>query len=171
MTLGGRWSIVEINTIALSLYSRGMTTRDIEAHFEEVYGAQVSRELISNITEVVVDEIKMWQSRSLHEMYPILYIDGLRLRVKDNGIVTTKVAYLAIGVDLDGRKHALDCWIQDTEGAKFPRLLGDIDLPPLRRKVLSVVIAAVAAPLTPLRTAGPVARQRRCSQRVRVGWG
>lgn len=108
-----------INSVVLSLYSRGMTTRDIEAHLEEVYGAKVSRELISNITDVVVDEIKAWQSRPLDEVYPILYIDGLRLRIKDNGVVTTKVAYLAIGVDVDGRKHALGCWIQDTEGAKF----------------------------------------------------
>jgi putative transposase len=108
-----------INSVVLSLSSRGMTTRDIEAHIEEVYGAKVSRELISTITDVVVDEIKAWQSRPLDEVYPILYIDGLRLRIKDNGVVTTKVAYLAIGVDVDGRKHALGCWIQDTEGAKF----------------------------------------------------
>ncbi|WP_264079708.1 IS256 family transposase [Mycolicibacter algericus] len=103
-----------INSVVLSLYSRGMTTRDIEAHLAEVYGASVSRELISNITEVVVDEIKAWQSRPLDEVYPILYIDGLRLRIGDNGVITTKVAYLAIGVDLDGRKHALGCWIQDS---------------------------------------------------------
>lgn len=108
-----------INSVVLSLYSRGMTTRDIEAHLAEVYGASVSRELISNITDVVVDEIKAWQSRPLDEVYPILYIDGLRLRIGDNGVITTKVAYLAIGVDLDGRKHALGVWIQDSEGAKF----------------------------------------------------
>ena len=108
-----------INSVVLSLYSRGMTTRDIEAHLQEVYGASVSRELISNITEVVVDEIKAWQARPLDEVYPILYIDGLRLRIGDNGVITTKVAYLAIGVDLEGRKHALGCWIQDSEGAKF----------------------------------------------------
>jgi putative transposase len=108
-----------INSVVLSLYSRGMTTRDIEVHLEEVYGAAVSRELISNVTDVVVDEIKAWQARPLEEVYPILYIDGLRLRIKDNGVVTTKVAYLAIGVDLEGRKHALGVWIQDSEGAKF----------------------------------------------------
>ncbi len=78
-----------------------------------------SRELISNITEVVVDEIKAWQSRPLDEVYPILYVDGIRIRVKDNGVVTTKVAYLANGVDVDGRKHALGCWISDAEAAKF----------------------------------------------------
>lgn len=108
-----------INSVVLSLYSRGMTTRDIEAHMAEVYGASVSRELISNITEVVVEEIKAWQSRALDEVYPILYIDGLRLKIRENGVVGIKVAYLAIGVDLDGRKHALGVWIQDTEGAKF----------------------------------------------------
>lgn len=109
----------QIEDMILSLYSRGMTTRDIEAHLLEIYGVKASRELISNVTDVVVDEIKAWQSRPLDEVYPILYIDGIRIRVKDNGVVTTKVAYLAIGVDTDGRKHALGCWIADTEAAKF----------------------------------------------------
>lgn len=103
----------------LSLYSRGMTTRDIEAHLKEVYGINASRELISNVTEVVTDEIALWQSRPLDEVYPILYVDGIRIRVKDKGVVTTKVAYLALGVDVDGRKHALGCWIADVEAAKF----------------------------------------------------
>ena len=111
--------IGNIDDMILSLYSRGMTTRDIEAHLREVYGVNASRELISNITDVMVDEIKVWQSRPLDEVYPIPYVDGIRIRVKDNGVVTTKTAYLAIGVDVDGRKHALGCWIQDTEGAKF----------------------------------------------------
>jgi putative transposase len=116
-----------IDEMILSLYSRGMTTRDIESHVREVYGVNASYELISNITDVVVDEIKMWQSRPLDEVYPILYVDGIRIRVKDNGVVTTKVAYLAIGVDLDGRKHALGCWIQDSEGAKFwAKVLADL---------------------------------------------
>lgn len=119
--------IGNIDDTILSLYSRGMTTRDIEAHLLEVYGVNASRELISNVTEVVVDEIKAWQSRPLDEVYPILYVDGIRIRVKDNGVVTTKVAYLAIGVDVDGRKHALGCWIQDTEGAKFwQKVLSDL---------------------------------------------
>ncbi|SEE30170.1 Transposase, Mutator family [Amycolatopsis lurida] len=108
-----------IDEAILSLYSRGMTTRDIESHLREVYGVNVSRELISNVTEVVADEIALWQSRPLDEMYPILYVDGLRLRVKDKGVVTSKVAYLAIGVDMEGRKHALGLWIADTEAAKF----------------------------------------------------
>ena len=119
--------IGNIDDTILSLYSRGMTTRDIEAHLREVYGVNASRELISNVTEVVVDEIKAWQSRPLDEVYPILYVDGIRIRVKDNGVVATKVAYLAIGVDVDGRKHALGCWIQDSEGAKFwAKILSDL---------------------------------------------
>ncbi|WP_416210289.1 IS256 family transposase [Frankia sp. Cr1] len=119
--------IGNLDDTILSLYSRGMTTRDIEAHLREVYGVQASRELISNVTDVVVDEIKTWQSRPLDEVYPIMYVDGIRLRVKDNGVVSTKVAYLAIGVDTDGRKHALGCWIQDSEGAKFwQKVLADL---------------------------------------------
>ncbi|MBB2506561.1 transposase, partial [Amycolatopsis echigonensis] len=94
-----------IDEAILSLYSRGMTTRDIESHLREAYGVNVSRELISNVTDVVTDEIALWQSRPLDEMYPILYVDGLRLRVKDKGVVTSKVAYLAVGVDMEGRKH------------------------------------------------------------------
>jgi putative transposase len=111
--------IGSIDDMVLSLYARGMTTRDIEAHLREVYGIDASRELISNVTDVVADEITLWQARPLDEVYPILYVDGLRIRVKDNGVVTTKVAYQVIGVDLDGRKHALGCWIADTESAKF----------------------------------------------------
>jgi putative transposase len=127
-----------IDDMILSLYSRGMTTRDIEAHLREVYGVNASRELISNVTDVVVDEIKAWQSRPLDEVYPILYVDGIRLRIKDNGVVTTKVAYLAIGIDVDGRKHALGCWIQDTEGAKFwAKILADLS----NRGVKDVIIA------------------------------
>ena len=130
----------------LSLYSRGMTTRDIEAHLREVYGVNASRELISNITDVVVDEIKAWQSRPLDEVYPILYVDGIRIRVKDDGVVTTKTAYLAIGVDVDGRKHALGCWIQDTEGAKFwQKVLAD-----LRNRGVKDVLVACCDGLTGL---------------------
>jgi putative transposase len=130
--------IGNIDEMILSLYSRGMTTRDIESHLREVYGVNASRELISNITDVVVDEIKAWQSRPLDEVYPILYIDGIRIRVKDNGVVTTKVAYLAIGVDVEGRKHALGCWIADNEGAKFwQKVLTDLR----NRGVRDVLIA------------------------------
>ena len=108
-----------INEMILSLYSRGMTTRDIEAHLWEVYGVKASRQLVSDVTDVVEDEIKVWQSRPLDEVYPIVYVDGLRLKIKENGLVVPKTAYLVIGVDVEGRKHALGCWIADSEGARF----------------------------------------------------
>ena len=95
----------------LSLYARGLTTRDIEAHLLEVYGVAASRELISKVTDVVNDEVEIWRSRPVDEVYPIVYVDGIRIKVRDKGAVTTKVAHLAIGIDVEGRKHALGRWI------------------------------------------------------------
>jgi putative transposase len=109
----------QIDEMILSLYSRGLSTRDIEAHLFEVYGVKASRELISNVTDVVVDEIEVWRNRPVDEVYPIVYVDGLRIKVRDKGAVTIKTAYLVIGVDVEGRRHALGCWIAETEGAKF----------------------------------------------------
>ena len=109
----------QIDELVLSLYARGLSTRDIEAHLLEVYDVKASRELISNVTDVVNDEIEIWRNRPVDEVYPIVYIDGIRIKVRDKGAVTIKVAHLVIGVDVDGRKHALGCWIAETEGAKF----------------------------------------------------
>jgi putative transposase len=135
-----------VNDMILSLYSRGMTTRDIEAHLLEVYGVNASRELISNVTDVVVDEIKLWQSRPIDEVYPIVYVDGLRLKIKDNGLVTVKVAHLVIGVDVEGRKHALGVWIADSEGAKFwQKVITD-----LRNRGLKDILVACCDGLTGL---------------------
>ena len=111
--------IGNVQDMILSLYSRGMSTRDIEAHLAEVYGITASRELISKVTDVVLDEIKAWQSRPIDPVYPIVYVDGIRLKIRDNGVVTQRSAHLVIGVDVDGRKHALGVWIETTEGAKF----------------------------------------------------
>jgi putative transposase len=109
----------QIDEMILSLYARGLSTRDIEAHLFEVYGVTASRELISNVTDVVTDEIEVWRNRPVDEVYPIVYIDGLRIKVRDKGAVTIKVAHLVVGVDVDGRKHALGVWIAEAEGAKF----------------------------------------------------
>ena len=123
----GTRRVGRIEDMILSLYSRGMTTRDIEAHLLEIYGMNVSRELISNITDVVVDEITAWQTRPLDEVYPIVYVDGIRIKVKDAGVVGTKVAHLVIGVDIEGHKQCLGMWIADAEGAKFwQKVLTDI---------------------------------------------
>lgn len=109
----------QVDEIILSLYARGLTTRDIQAHLEEVYGASVSPALISNITDVVADEIVAWQTRPLDSFYAIIYIDALVVKVRDGGMVRNKAAYLAVGVDADGFKHVLGIWLGGDEGSSF----------------------------------------------------
>lgn len=108
-----------VEDMILSLYARGMSTRDITAHLEEVYGAKTSPATISRVTDVVVEEITAWQNRPVDAVYPILYIDAIRIKVRDAGVVANKAAHVVVGVDLEGRKHVLGVWIQQTEGAKF----------------------------------------------------
>lgn len=108
-----------VDEIILSLYARGLTTRDIKAHLEEAYGASVSPALISNITDVVADEIVAWQTRPLESFYAIIYIDALVVKVRDGGMVQNKAAYLAVGVDADGFKHVLGIWLGGDEGSAF----------------------------------------------------
>lgn len=103
----------------ISLYARGMTVREIQGHLEELYGVEVSPDLISRVTDVVVEEVKAWQSRPLDRVYPILYLDALVIKVKDQGTVSNKSAYLAIGVTTEGRKEVLGLWLETAEGAKF----------------------------------------------------
>ena len=103
----------------ISMYSRGMTTRDIQAHLKEIYGVEVSPDLISTVTDAVIDEVRAWQSRPLDPLYPILYLDALVVKVKDQGRVSNKAIYLAIGVNCSGLKEVLGMWASETEGAKF----------------------------------------------------
>jgi len=103
----------------LSLYARGMTTRDIQAQLQELYGVEVSHNLISNVTDAVLDEVKMWQSRSLDPIYPIVYLDAIVVKVKDNKQVINKAIYLALGVNIEGHKELLGMWVSQNEGAKF----------------------------------------------------
>jgi transposase-like protein len=108
------------NERIISLYAGGMTTRDIRRHLAKIYGVDVSPELISRVTDGVVDELNEWQARPLEAVYPILYIDALVVKVRDQGAVRNKAVYLAIGVDVDGRKHVLGLWMGDGgEGSKF----------------------------------------------------
>ena len=109
----------QVDEMILSLYARGMTTRDIQAHLAEVYGAQVSPALVSRVTDVVHEEITAWQTRPLDPVYPIVYIDALVIKVRDAGVVDNKAAHLVIGVDTDGFKHVLGIWIAASEGARF----------------------------------------------------
>lgn len=103
----------------LSMYARGMSTREIEEHIREIYGVDVSRDLVSRVTDGVLDELKAWQLRALDETYPIVYLDALVVKIRDKGVVTNKSVYLAVGVKSDGHKEVLGMWIQRTEGAKF----------------------------------------------------
>ena len=103
----------------LSMYARGMTVRDIQGHLHELYGTEVSPSLISRVTDGVIDELKLWQNRPLEAVWPIVYLDALVLKVRDQGVVRNKSVYLAIGVNLEGQKEVLGMWLEQTEGAKF----------------------------------------------------
>jgi len=103
----------------ISLYSRGMTTREIQGHLEDIYGVDVSPVLISTVTDAVADEVKIWQNRPLDAVYPIVYMDAIRVKARNNGHVINKAVYLAIGITMDGVKEVLGMWVAENEGAKF----------------------------------------------------
>ena len=103
----------------LSMYSRGMSTREIEAHLLEMYGIEVSPALVSQVTEAVQEEVRAWQSRPLEAIYPIVYLDALYVKMRDNGQVQNRAVYVAIGVDMEGVKNVLGLWTSANEGAKF----------------------------------------------------
>ena len=103
----------------LSLYARGMSPREIQGHLEEIYGVEVSPQLISNVTEQVQDEVRNWQSRPLDPVYPIVYMDALYVKMRDNGHVQNRAVYVALGVNLEGHKEVLGLWTSANEGAKF----------------------------------------------------
>lgn len=103
----------------ISLYARGMTVREIQAHIEEIYQTEVSPDLISTITDEVMSEVDAWQTRPLDRLYAILYLDAIVIKVKDNGQVKNKSLYLAIGITMEGNKEVLGMWMSLNEGAKF----------------------------------------------------
>jgi len=103
----------------LSLYARGMTTREIQGHLKELYGTEVSPALISNVTDSVLEDVQAWQRRPLDAVYPIVYLDALHLKMRLEGIVQTRAVYLALGVNLEGHKELLGLWIGEKEGSKF----------------------------------------------------
>ncbi|EEE07260.1 IS256 family transposase [Burkholderia multivorans] len=103
----------------ISMYARGMSVREIQGHLLELYGLKVSPDLISTVTDEVLAEVEQWQQRPLEAMYPIVYFDALRLKIRDEGTVKNKAVYLALGIRADGHKEVLGLWIEQTEGAKF----------------------------------------------------
>jgi putative transposase len=124
----------------ISMYSRGMTTREIEGHLKEIYGIEVSPALISNVTEAVMEEVKAWQSRPLDELYPILYMDALRVKIRDGGHIQNRAIHVAMGVNLEGHKEILGLWTAQNEGAKFwLQVLTDLQ----NRGVKDIFIACV----------------------------
>ena len=122
------------------MYARGMSVRDIQGHLRELYGIDASPQLISTITDAVLEEVNRWQSRPLDALYAIVFFDALRVKMRDEGTVRNKAVYLAIGVTADGRKDVLGIWIEQTEGAKFwMRVMAELK----NRGVNDVLIAVV----------------------------
>jgi putative transposase len=103
----------------VSMYARGMSTREIQGHLRELYGMEASPDLVSAVTEAVLDEVAEWQNRPLEALYPLVFLDAIRVKVRDEGTVRNKAVYVALGVRPDGTKEVLGLWIEQTEGAKF----------------------------------------------------
>ena len=103
----------------LSMYARGMSTREIQGHLEEMYGVEVSASLISQVTDEVIEELQQWQSRQLEAIYPIVYLDCLFVKMRHEGRVENRAVYVAVGIRMDGCKDVLGLWTADTEGPKF----------------------------------------------------
>jgi putative transposase len=103
----------------ISLYARGLTVREIQGHLQELYGVEVSPDLISRVTDAVLEEVRDWQNRPLDPVYPVVFFDALRVKIRDEGLVKNKAVYVALALDQEGHKHVLGLWIEQSEGAKF----------------------------------------------------
>jgi len=103
----------------ISMYAYGMTTRDIQGHLKEMYGIDVSPSLISEVTDAIIEDVKVWQTRPLEELYPIMYLDCIVVKCHEDGVIRNKSVFLALGVNMEGRKELLGMWIAHNEGAKF----------------------------------------------------
>jgi putative transposase len=124
----------------LALYSRGLSVRDIRAHLAEIYGVEVSLDLISRVTDAVMDDVREWAKRPLEDIYPIVFLDCMVIKVREGGTVQRRALYLALGVTLDGDRDVLGMWFQETEGAKFwMQVLTDLKT----RGVRDILIACV----------------------------
>jgi len=115
----GQTRLTHFDEQILALYAKGMSTRDIVAAFQEMYGAEVSPTLISKVTDSVLDRVLEWQSRPLDEVYPIVYLDCIALKIRQDKRVINKSVYIALGINLEGQKELLGLWLAETEGAKF----------------------------------------------------
>lgn len=109
----------KFDDMVISLYSRGLSTEEICGHLKEIYHTDVSKELISHITNTIYEEVQQWRNRPIDELYPIVFFDAIRIKIRDSGKVVNKVVYLALGIDIEGQKDLLGMWIAHNEGAKF----------------------------------------------------
>jgi putative transposase len=124
----------------ISLYGRGMTVREIQGHLAELYGAEVSPDLISKVTDAILEEVREWQSRPLESIYPVVFFDALRVKIRDEGMVKNKAVYVVLGMTASGEKDVLGLWIEQTEGAKFwLKVMNDLR----NRGVADILIAVV----------------------------
>ena len=124
----------------ISMYARGMTVREIRGHLEELYGIDVSPDLISTITDAVLETVAEWQGRPLDACYPLIFFDAIRVKIRDEGFVRNKAVYIALGILPDGAKEILGIWIEQTEGAKFwLRVMNELK----NRGVADILIAVV----------------------------
>ena len=124
----------------ISLYARGMTVREIQGHLAELYGTAVSPDLISKVTDAVLDEVRDWQNRPLDPVYPVVFFDALRVKIRDEGTVKNKAIYVALGLNPSGEKDVLGLWIEQTEGAKFwLKVMNDLKARGLNDILIAVV--------------------------------
>jgi len=124
----------------ISLYARGMTVREIQGHLAELYGTEVSPDLISKVTDAVLDEVRDWQNRPLDPVYPVVFFDALRVKIRDEGTVKNKAIYVALGLNPSGEKDVLGLWIEQTEGAKFwLKVMNDLKARGLNDILIAVV--------------------------------
>ena len=103
----------------VSLYARGLSVREIQGHLQELYGIEVSPDLISRVTDAVLEDVREWQNRPLDPIYPVVFFDALRVKIRDEGLVRNKAVYVALALNSAGEKEVLGLWIEQTEGAKF----------------------------------------------------
>ena len=109
----------DFNEKIISMYARGLSAREVRGHLEEIYGIDVSPDLISTVTDAVLDEVSEWQNRPLDPLFPIVFFDAIRVKIRDEGFVRDKAVYIALGILPNGTKEILGIWIEQTEGAKF----------------------------------------------------
>jgi transposase-like protein len=116
---GGQTRLDGFDDRIVSLYARGLSVREIQGHLQELYGIEVSPDLISRVTDAVLEDVREWQNRPLDPVYPVIFFDALRVKIRDEGLVRNKAVYVALALNSAGEKEVLGLWIEQTEGAKF----------------------------------------------------